>query len=297
MEVFPAPPGSGKGFTMARSQSYLGALPFKLPCGQCIGCRLDYARDWATRMHLERKMHEDAFFATFTLSDENLRSVSVDRRTGQLFLKRLRKYLTSNFGVSIRFVWSAEYGGETSRPHYHAIIYGWWPHDAKKWRQDRRTGDLHYRSAILEKLWGLGNVEFSHATFRTFGYVARYMLKKVKGKEAADFYRFVNEDGEVTERLPEFMSMSRKPGIGGTWFDAFHRDAFPSDFLVIDGRKRPVPRFFKKKLEWLASLKVAARRKTKAAKHKDNNTPERLAVREELTLRKIERLRRDLENS
>lgn len=282
---------------MARSQSYRGALPFKLPCGQCIGCRLDYARDWATRMHLERKMHEDAIFATFTLSDENLHSPSIDRRSGQLFLKRLRKRLWTTEERKIRYVWCGEYGGRTDRPHYHSILYGWWPADAKVWRRDRRSGDLFYRSATLEECWGLGNVEFAEANYRTFGYVARYMLKKQKGTHSDDFYRVANlETGEVVDRLPEFMSMSKKPGIGATWFEKYHMDAFPSDFLVIDGRKRPVPRYFKKKLEEMAALRITARRKENARKHAANNTPERLAVREELTVERIKRLQRNLEN-
>jgi hypothetical protein len=29
----------------------------KIPCGQCIGCRLEYSRQWAMRCHHEASLH------------------------------------------------------------------------------------------------------------------------------------------------------------------------------------------------------------------------------------------------
>lgn len=88
--------------------------------------------------------------------------------------------------------------------------------------------------------------------------------------------------------------MSRKPGLGQTWFEKYKGDAFPSDFVIVDGRKMPVPKFYNKKLieEELERYKRA--RKQKMLKHKADNTPERLKVREEIMASRVTQLKRDL---
>lgn len=45
-----------------------------VPCGQCIGCRIDYSRSWAARLMLEKKKFPDneCFFITLTYDDEHL---------------------------------------------------------------------------------------------------------------------------------------------------------------------------------------------------------------------------------
>lgn len=37
-----------------------------IPCGRCIGCKLDYAREWANRGYLESKSYEQNYFVTIT---------------------------------------------------------------------------------------------------------------------------------------------------------------------------------------------------------------------------------------
>ena len=48
------------------------AKGFNLPCGQCIGCKLSYARQWAIRCLHEAQMHESNCFITLTFNDEHL---------------------------------------------------------------------------------------------------------------------------------------------------------------------------------------------------------------------------------
>lgn len=45
---------------------------FLIPCGQCVGCRLDYSRRWATRLMLELECHTSAFFLTLTYDDDHI---------------------------------------------------------------------------------------------------------------------------------------------------------------------------------------------------------------------------------
>lgn len=47
-------------------------IPLQIPCGQCIGCRLDYSRRWAVRCCLEAQQYDHNFFITLTYNDENL---------------------------------------------------------------------------------------------------------------------------------------------------------------------------------------------------------------------------------
>lgn len=44
-----------------------------IPCRKCIGCRIDYSRDWANRGYLESKKSPNSnYFVTLTYDDEHL---------------------------------------------------------------------------------------------------------------------------------------------------------------------------------------------------------------------------------
>lgn len=82
------------------------AQGFNLPCNQCIGCRLNYSRQWAIRCIHEAQMHKNNCFITLTFSPEALASrqnpKSLDMREWQLFMKRVRKNtaMESNFSIA-----------------------------------------------------------------------------------------------------------------------------------------------------------------------------------------------------
>lgn len=64
----------------------------KLPCGRCIGCRLEYSRQWAVRLMHEAQLHTQNCFLTLTYRDADLPARGVlTKRHWQLFAKRLRK--------------------------------------------------------------------------------------------------------------------------------------------------------------------------------------------------------------
>lgn len=283
------------GLTMNPARAWSGLPPLTIPCNQCIGCRLDHARDWATRLTHEAKCHEQSCFVTLTYSESNIPpDRGIHKRDMQLWIKRLRKSLS----VPIRYFLCGEYGDRTMRPHYHALIFGWMPPDLKPWRRSG-SGHVLYRSSMVEETWPYGSVEIGRFSPQTAGYVARYTIKKVRGETAEEHYRYADpETGQIYDRTPPFILMSSKPGIGLGWFERFAGDAFPSDFLILDGRKVPVPRYYTKKLkeqnERMQTL-VKARRMQNAHRHKANNTPERLEVREELQHLKAKRLIRSME--
>ena len=43
-----------------------------IPCGGCIGCRIDRSRQWALRCVHEASLHSTNSFITLTYNDENL---------------------------------------------------------------------------------------------------------------------------------------------------------------------------------------------------------------------------------
>lgn len=134
--------------------------------------------------------------------------------------------------------------------------------------------------------------------YQSAAYTARYIMKKKGGELAKTHYTRIDPStGEIYVLRPEFSVMSRRPGIGAEWYEKYKADVFPSDFLVHEGKKISVPRYYLNKLEQEASdvhKKVKLKRKSAIRKHRANNTPERLAVREEVKLSKIKTLSRKI---
>lgn len=80
----------------------VGHKELKLPCGQCIGCRLERSRQWAMRIIHEASMYDNNCFITLTYSPENLPpDGGLRKKHFQLFMKRLRKKLKKKFGTII----------------------------------------------------------------------------------------------------------------------------------------------------------------------------------------------------
>lgn len=249
----------------------------KIPCGQCIGCRLERSRQWAVRCVHEAKFHAHNSFITLTYNDAHLPSDgSLQPRHFQLFLKRLRKRLDYESDIKIRFFHCGEYGSEFARPHYHAIIFGYDFPDKVLWSV--RSGVKLYRSLMLEELWTYGFSTVGAVTFESAAYVARYVLKKVTGDAA---------DAHYHGRKPEYVTMSRKPGIAHDWIVNNYRDVYPRDSVLVrpDIHCKP-PRYYDSIYDLISPEKSAKirleRRLTGKSKANDpNNTYERLATREE----------------
>jgi len=229
---------SERRLVFKRERSASG-IPIELPCGRCIGCRLDRSRQWAVRCMHESQMHEFNSFITLTFSDEHMPlDCSLDYYVFQCFMKRLRKRR-----AGVRFYMCGEYGERLQRPHYHAILFNVFFPDREVIRESE--GLRLYESAELSALWPFGFASVGDVTFESAAYVARYCCKKVSGPLAESHYRVVDPDtGECFERVPEFGHMSLKPGIGFPWFERYRRDAFPRDYVVMRGVRMKVPRYY-----------------------------------------------------
>nr|CAI9750223.1 replication initiation protein [Gokushovirinae sp.] len=231
----------------------------QIPCGQCVGCRLEYSRQWANRCMLELQYHDSAYFATFTYDDDHvprtaygdpatgeaIPALTLDKRDFQLLMKRIRKNFPND---KIRFFMSGEYGSQTFRPHYHAILFGLHLSDLTVYKTVKEGGHYYtyYNSPSLQKCWPKGFVVVGHVTWESCAYTARYVMKKLKGAEAK-FY----DDHNI---VPEFTLMSRKPGIARQYYDE-HPELYsqPNPEIIIStekgGKKFRPPKYFERLFE------------------------------------------------
>ena len=285
---------SGKrGIVFDRSKGLVDR-PLVVPCGQCIGCRLERSRQWAVRCVHEAQLHEHNSYITLTYNDKHLPSGNtLVKKHFQDFMKRLRK----GNGHRIRYFHCGEYGDRSDRPHYHALLFGHDFSDKVPWKKNDR-GELLYTSEDLEEKWGKGFCSIGAVTFDSAAYVARYIMKKVTGDGAEEHYEHIcKTTGEITQRQPEYVTMSRRPGIAAEWFEAFADDVYPSDFITVRGVKMRPPKYYDRQLErdGLSKFKKARNGRIVRAKgHADNNTPARLKVREEVKKSQIKQLGRKL---
>lgn len=238
-----------------------------LPCGNCMGCRLEKSRQWALRCVHEAKCYESNCFITLTYSNDNLPfNGSLVRKDPQDFIKRLRERFAA---IKIRYYGCGEYGDQLSRPHYHLCLFNFDFPDRVLFSSS--GGMKYFTSDILTKLWGKGHCLVTDFSFETAAYVARYCVKKINGVMAKDYYN---------NRLPEFSMMSLKPGIGAVWLDKFGKsDVFPHDSCIARGHECKPPRYYDKLRERAdpgGFLKVKEARKLEAAFRVDDNTAARL---------------------
>lgn len=208
-------------------------------------------------------------------------------------MKRLRK----RAGVRVRFFVCGEYGEKLSRPHYHACLFGYDFPDKRPVTYLGKPGT--YRSALLDSLWSLGNTHLGTLNIRSAAYAARYVLKKVCGERSESHYQSVDADGVIHRLTPEFARMSLRPGVGAVWFDRFGSSDLRGDYVVHDGKKFSVPKYYDRLLDRVSPEELAARREdreVRALPYASEGTHERLAVREVVEHARIAQLRRDYES-
>lgn len=231
-------------FTMSSPRVGCDYTPQTVPCGQCVGCRIERSRQWAIRCMHEASLYSSNSFITLTYADEYLPlNLSLDYKHFQDFMKRLR---FAAIGIDtiveadgreqrpIRFYMAGEYGSENGRPHFHACIFNYDFPDKYPFKLSP-SGEMLFRSPQLEELWPFGFSSIGTVNFSSAAYVARYVMKKRTGKDAASHY---------AGRIPEFCKMSLKPGIGARWFSKYSKDVFPHDHVIVNGKPTKPPRYY-----------------------------------------------------
>lgn len=254
-----------------------------LPCGQCIACRLNHSRQWAVRMVHENHMHDSSCFITLTYNNANLPPCgSLVKEHLTKFFKRYRKSLGS---VKIRYFACGEYGSKLSRPHYHAVIFG---HDFSDKRLHQAGKFPLYTSEHLQSLWSYGFSVVAAFSFESAAYVARYCVKKVNGSLKDEHY-----DGKV----PEYSVMSRRPGLGTSFFYKYYDDIVYQDRVVSRGGRQSMPPRYYDKLLSGCDVELLEINKAKRLLNAKILDPWRLQDLDKFNLIKFNRMMRKLENA
>ena len=195
----------------------------EIPCGKCEVCKANQARQKGERAMAEASLYLYNECINLTYNEENLPRNSSGRGTlryedVQLFKKRLLKYWKEHYNEDkIKFLCACEYGEQYGRPHYHMIMFNFQCHDKYDWGQSKK-GSKQFRSPIIEKLWGLGNVTLGEVTPETIQYVSNYCLKKFKGKKAKGVYEKMGIE-------PEMVRGSNRNGLGSAFW-AQHKKTY-----------------------------------------------------------------------
>lgn len=206
-----------------------------VPCGQCLACRIQKRREWTLRCIHELEVHNnEALFITLTYSDDFIPAFgSLNKKHLQDFFKKLRKRLDKD-GKKIRYFASGEYGDETQRPHYHAIIFG-----------------LEYNisdTQLVRSCWPYCDWSNPSIRVNSFGlaepdsirYVCQYVDKKFTGALAKKEY-------DEKNRSPVFKLSSQ--GIGRGYVDKHYKDIKTNMRLTLNGVNHSIPRYYIQRLD------------------------------------------------
>lgn len=292
----------GGGVSFHERRDTRGAI--KLRCGQCVGCRKDRTHEWAARILHESQLSKNNWFVTLTYDDVHVpEDGSLHYGHFQGFMRLLRQDIRRSARKAgakparIRFFVAGEYGERTARPHFHACLFNLAVSDLAYYRKSP-SGHTLYKSAWLDALWGRGLCSLGAITFESAAYTAAYINKKITGEPAREKYTRVDcTTGEIHFVRPEFARMSLRPGIGSDWFDRYASDVLPRDYVIVDGHKSRVPRYYYEKFrkrDLRATAEVDFLRAEQAAAHAADSTPERLAVRHRVALAKASLSKRKL---
>jgi len=217
-----------------------------LPCGTCLLCQEEKARQQAVRIYHESLGYLESSFITLSYRPKDEPPHGGLRYDDLVkFWKRVREHLWQKQRKKLRYYAVGEYGDKSLRPHYHACVFG------HAFVEDRiilkTTPHLLWTCPLLAEWWGLGYVSVGALNFRTARYTASYVTKKLRSKQ-----QYVRTDESTGELIPleqprSFMSRN----LGKKWWQENRHFVSAHDYVVIDGRKQKPPRAYDK---WLAAI-------------------------------------------
>lgn len=199
-------------------------------CGKCYACQATRRSEWQVRLAVEHRNSKYSLFVTLTYDDDNLfylpgsETPSLDKRAVQLFFKRLRRSLKD---ARIRYYAVGEYGTNSFRPHYHILLFS----------------DCTFDIGYISDSWGLGNIQVGKVSDRSISYCVNYVTVN-----PSDLQKY----SDLSVEKP-FALMSRRPGIGAQYFQSgemvdYHEDDPDRHFVVINGQKKKMPRYYSRKI-------------------------------------------------
>lgn len=171
---------------------------------------------------MESQAHEHSLFSTFTYevmpNDSSVHKVHLTRT-----IHRLRDRCR-DIGKTIRFFGVGEYGENTGRPHYHAVIFGIGVEVSS-------LVDVSWQAHADADESRPGFCSHFPLSSDAASYVAGYTTKKLTS----------SSDARLGGRQPEFAVMSRRPGIGMLWVQSLVDGLNTSEGALYMARYKDVP--------------------------------------------------------
>ena len=220
-----------------RESGYLSEFLY-VPCGKCIGCRIDKARDWSVRLMCESYTSSSSWFLTLTYDDDHMDELSLNKKHFQQFIDDLRYLIRTKYNpdVHIRYFGCGEYGDRSGRRHLHIIVFNLPNLDITPYKA--KNGIMYYQSEILNSIWQKGYVVLGELTPESAQYVARYTLKKQGTKDYSEL--------DIQE---PFLLMSTRPGIGYDYC-MLNKHRLTRDWKILVGHDYAhIPRYFMRILQ------------------------------------------------
>lgn len=194
-----------------------------VPCGKCPACLHARSSAWVFRMEQENKRHSHSLFVTLTYDYDHVPlspsgRMSLRKKDFQDFMKRVRK--RAGKGRVIKYYACGEYGSQTFRPHFHAIMFG-------------------VTESEVRASWTDGHVHVGEVAGASIAYTTKYVNK---GKLIPMY--------QGDDRLPEFSLMSQ--GLGKNYLTPqmirYHKEGLKDHVTLPGGKKQPIPRYLRDKI-------------------------------------------------
>lgn len=187
-----------------------------VPCGKCMYCKINRQQSMAIRVYEEKKDTVYSVFLTLTYSDEYLPLTKagnpvLDITHVQKYLKRVRKALDLH-NIKLRYLFVGEYGDESYRPHYHALIF-------------TNSFNTELVDATLKSKWEYGYAMVGTVTSKSINYTLKYCLKQgvyYDEKKAFDYMQKREDPSRIGlrsfgEDVPDLSQVLRSPQGSSRW--------------------------------------------------------------------------------
>ncbi|MCT3639124.1 hypothetical protein HZR07_00710 [Elizabethkingia anophelis] len=206
--------------TGASTNSYVTQ---QVPCNKCLECRKRRTNSWFARLTEQLKVSDTAYFVTLTYDDMSLPFspnglMTLDYRDFQLFMKRARKLQKKK----ISYFLVGEYGSQTHRPHYHAIVF-----------------DVENISQFLNE-WRMGHTHAGTVTHKSIYYTLKYCTKSITEGD-----RDLDDDRKSEKAL-----MSKALGLSylTNAIINYYKDDVSRSFSLLGGTTIGLPRYYRDKI-------------------------------------------------
>nr|QJB20135.1 MAG: replication initiator protein [Microvirus sp.] len=214
-------------------------VTFPVPCGRCPPCKIRRVNEWVFRLVKEDEVSLSSYFITLTYDTAHVPLskngfMTLHKPDFQKYMKRLRKACreVASEWPPLRYYACGEYGGKTSRPHYHAIVF------------NCPKEDIFFDAWCLNGV-SIGSVVVGTCTSDSIAYCMKYIDKDSWRQHSSQRHK-------RDDRVKEFALMSK--GLGLSYLQLpgvvnFHTSNLENNFVSrYLGNRVPMPRYYRDKL-------------------------------------------------